>query len=536
MLTACGGTGKSSSAIPPEEYGLNESGYPIVEEPITLKVAVAGAATNELNDTEMVKYIKEEFNIELDCVPYNGNDWSTEFTLMMAGDNLPDLVLNVSTGIVAINKYAEDGYFLAINDYLDYAPNLKSLMEKYPEYEKIITSADGNIYGLTQVDENLYNRVNRCFIDQRWLANVNMEMPTTLDELYNVLKAFKEQDANGNGDPNDEIPLSDVTGFNRGLVPILQAFGLPTNDMVGGRCVDDEGKVYFPYITENYKAYLKYMNKLYEEGLLDNNVYVQTSDEYKEKIANETVGMYGAAAPYAYAGKNVEYDANFNSVMGLTSEWCEEGYYVMNSSVTTTVKALISADTKYPEACVRLLDYFCSEEGGLTACVGIEGVTYDLYEKDYAPGIPVQQVRQPEGYSSPEEYRYKKAVISSGFNILQPLEKDQPQVVSQSSEEALYGDQMVKDFGWYVLLERQMRNLKCVEGMTSLAYTEEESNRKSTISTDIKTYIKQITCQFVMGKADIDEYWDTYIQTINQMGIEEWMEIEQTAYDRMTEK
>ena len=71
-----------------------------------------------------------------------------------------------------------------------------------------VMNPDGTIYTLPQVNSGAELRVARkLFINKKWLENVNMEVPTTTEELYQLLKAFKEQDANGNGDPNDEIPL-----------------------------------------------------------------------------------------------------------------------------------------------------------------------------------------------------------------------------------------------------------------------------------------------------------------------------------------
>lgn len=537
MMTSIVGCQSKEETKQRADYQFNQTGYPIVDEPITLKVAVANASTDKVNETELVKYIKEEFGIILECVPYTGGDWSTEFTLMLASDNLPDLIINASTSVSAINEYGMDDYFLPINDYLDLAPNMKSYFDEYPEYETMCTAEDGNIYGLTTIDQNIYNRVNRCFIDQRWLTNVGMEMPETVDELYEVLKAFKEQDANGNGDPNDEIPISDIGGYQRSFVPILNAFGMPTNNMTSGRCLDEDGKLYFPYVTDNYRAYLEYMNKLYEEELIDQSVFTRTYENLCELASNNQVGMYGCAAPYVYAKQDVNYDANFNAVFGLTSDYCDEPYVVMDSATDSTVTAVISANTQYPEACVRLLDYFYTDRGILDAALGVEGVTYDMVEKSYAPGVKVQQMRQPEGYSSAEVYRYQKATISDGFAFVLSVKGDQPELVMAASDEVLYGDEMVADFGWYVLLERRMRQIDVVDAVPKLSYTKQEGKDKSTITTDISTYIKQITTQFITGKMDItDSNWNSYVKTVKQMGLEDWLKIEQTAYERMMEK
>lgn len=61
------------------------------------------------------------------------------------------------------------------------------------------------------------------YLNKTWLDNLGLTYPETVEELYTVLKAFKEQDANGNGDPNDEIPISFDTSAGARLEHVLRA-------------------------------------------------------------------------------------------------------------------------------------------------------------------------------------------------------------------------------------------------------------------------------------------------------------------------
>ena len=104
------------------------------------------------------------------------------------------------------------GYILPLNEYLDNSSvGYAAAFEKLPGLRDYITTPDGNIYSLPNVDGSLHVQYNmKLWINTTWLENLGLEMPTTTEEFYDVLKAFKEQDANGNGDPDDEIPLSGV--------------------------------------------------------------------------------------------------------------------------------------------------------------------------------------------------------------------------------------------------------------------------------------------------------------------------------------
>ncbi len=225
-----------------------------------------------------------------------------------------------------VDEYGSQGYFLAMNDLIQkYAPNLVSYMNEYKMMKPYMTSSDGNIYMTVNVDTNTLNRATRVWMNKVWLDNVGMKAPSTLDELYNVLAAFKQKDANGNGNPNDEIPLStrfeDSATGNRVEGALLPSFGINSRSPVYILQADGSGKVYLANTTDNYKAYLKYMHRLYSEGLLDAECFIQTSDELRSKIGGDTVGYFGGAAPYAMASKDMPYDKNFIWSGAYSSEW-----------------------------------------------------------------------------------------------------------------------------------------------------------------------------------------------------------------------
>lgn len=212
MLTACGGAPTSGStqeqtSSAPASY-FNPTGERICDETITITMGGRQGPTKDWQNTIMIQGIEEKMGIHIDCQPVANDAWETQRTLMFSTDSLPDILTCTMMSVADVNNYGADGYFLPLNEYLEYMPNLQKLMEENPAYAKYITAPDGNIYGLTRlVPQEQAGRLNRVFINGEWLKNVGMEVPQTVDEFYNVLKAFKEQDANGNGDPNDEIPL-----------------------------------------------------------------------------------------------------------------------------------------------------------------------------------------------------------------------------------------------------------------------------------------------------------------------------------------
>lgn len=545
-MTACQKSNSSSSdassavttaAAVEEAAYLNKTGYPICDEPITITVSGDMGPTPDWNATYQVQEIEKQLGIKLACTPYAHDAWTTQFTLMLTTDALPDLIINGALASADVAKYGTEGYFIALNDYLDYAPNLAATFKENPAYETYLTASDENIYGLSNLNKNTLGKVPRVFMNANWLKNVGMSVPTTIDELYNVLTAFKAKDANGNGDAADEIPFGYIpTSYFQGATGILSGFGIQTTNSSYILTADDKGTVSLAETSENYKAYLKFMNKLYKEGLMSEETFVQTTDEFKEKFAADRIGFYGTgSAPFVEAGKPIDYDANFTTVMGLTSEYNSEKLVPMANPVGATIGAVVSAKTEYPEAVVRLLDYFYdAEKGSIASSRGFEGVTFEYTEVEGLPGSKIATMNQPDGYASQEEFRYKKAVINNGFNLLSGVAGTQYGLIMDATDDNL-DNILLKKYGWAVLVEKGLRQdgIKTTDVFPGLVYTEKESDIRSTLYTDINNYLQTANAQFITGEVDVDAGWDAFLSTLDQMGLKNQLEIEQAAYDRL---
>ena len=513
------------------DYVNMDSYLPICKEPITITVTGDEQASNWA-ESDIVKYIGEEMGIQFDCNPFKSDAWKTQFNLIMASGELPDMMMRVIVDIAEINKYGKDGYFLPLNEYLDYMPAFKAFLEAHPDYASVITADDGNIYGLTQYDENEVNMLTRSFINQVWLDNLGLEVPKTVDELYNVLKAFKEQDANGNGDPNDEIPLS---GNYTSLLQLMHAFGIFSNDMTYSPVVDADGKVSLGQASDNYKAMLQFLHKLYEEGLYDKDGLVQTNDELNAKFAEDRIGCFTTgSAPYVHAKQDITYDLNWAYMDGLTSDYNDVPAAVYKSGVSNLVRIVVSADTKYPEAICRWIDWLYTDEGAIMASNGVEGIGYAYEDVDFLPGVKVIVTQNPDpaNYASAEQYRYMKSVCNVAMNVRTPYVSSWAQIMTELTDDQLKIDGVREKNGWSCLLEEGRRSLTRVDAFPVLVYTGDEAARRSTIMTDVKMYLEQSFGQFVTGELDIDANWDTYLKTLNETGLEELMAIEQAAYDR----
>ena len=213
VLACCGGTQSGStpasgaqSASAAGDSNVNAEGFPIVNEPITLRGMVAlNANVKDWNEHPALKRMEEltGIHIEWECVPDAG--FTEKRNLAFASDDLPDIILRAKISPQEEMKYAANGQLVALDEYLDYAPNLSALIEQDDAIRKGITMPDGHIYSCPQLNKTEGNLIHHYWINKTWLDNLGLEAPTTVDELYDVLVAFRDNDPNGNGQ-KDEIP------------------------------------------------------------------------------------------------------------------------------------------------------------------------------------------------------------------------------------------------------------------------------------------------------------------------------------------
>ena len=186
----------------------------------------------------------------------------------------------------------------------EYAPNFKALMDKDPTIRVAITDNDGHIWALPQICT--FVETSHMIINKKWLDNLDLAVPTTLEEYYNCLVAFKEKDANGNGDPNDEIPLS-VRGVKY-LNYVMEAFGVYPRNPYGMFVYPGTNEVQNSYISDNMKEALIFCKKLYDEGLLDPESFVQDKPTYAAKGHANRMGCMLVSGAFVEVGNDLHWD------------------------------------------------------------------------------------------------------------------------------------------------------------------------------------------------------------------------------------
>jgi putative aldouronate transport system substrate-binding protein len=294
----------------------------ITDEKITLKFARLGFTDVRppAGELWMWKRYEEMTNIHIEWEEIPPAGFAERKNIMMAASDLPDAFYQAIFSNEEIGKYGSQGTFIKLNDLIaQYGPNINKLMQKDETVRKAMTMPDGNIYSLPYTQQD-YDAANlRYYINQEWLANLGLNMPTSIEELSNILRAFKEQDANGNGDPNDEYPIYFIapTMIEQQL---LGSFGLGNRGLQGMNALIDmgpDGKVRFFPTDPKYKEVWQLMNDWWEAGYWHPETW--SGIDYARWVADGSenkVGLFSWVTPKYIGADTAEKYWGINALKG----------------------------------------------------------------------------------------------------------------------------------------------------------------------------------------------------------------------------
>ena len=357
------------------DYLNLDSFRPIVKEgeKITLKVVTqrASGATNNIEETWIVKFIEEKLNIDLEIEELTGENVAERKNLLLASGDLPDLFLTTLTNGEVVEYGVNNGELLPIGDYIseELTPNLWKFVndEAHAEAMEAVTASDGKIYNIPRITASSPGKGDmignyRVFIDKDYLAAAGIEeIPTTLDGFVDFLRTIKTEVEPSEVGVNEFWPLIARSGHDR--LYFQNAFGWITTapDEGTAPCWDAETQsVAVPCLTEKYAEYIKLYHTLYSEGLLHPDYFTMDKTASRALYTEGKAAVNTDAAPYLF---DKEGFANYVLAEPLTCEWSADEPVVTSALAYIKNFAFISADTEYPEVCLRLLDWFYSEEG-----------------------------------------------------------------------------------------------------------------------------------------------------------------------------
>lgn len=398
MLAGCGsGSGSDSSSassdakedsapapVEVDEDGkvdglMYAEGLPIVDEG-TYSFSIFCDDSSSTGEFYMLDEFKKQTNVDVELNIFAYENATERLNLDLNSGNYSDVIGGWLLDDAKILTYGvEQGVFIPLEDiYEQYCPNIMAILD-LPGVREKMTAPDGHIYTIPYVCGDTTVGYSP-YINGRWLENVGMDMPTTTEEFEAVLKAFKDQDANGNGDPTDEIPFS-TDPNNKHLEALTGYFGLPMNK--NGLAIKD-GETVYAAMSSEYRECLSWLNSLYEQGLVDVEIFTQDSATWEGKGNRDMYGVSIAYGSNEFSGivQSPE-KSEFDILPVLNTDnggiWLRD---TPGNSVYRT-QAVITDKAEHPEIIARWFDNAFELENGIGCARGPVGVVTFKEDEGY---------------------------------------------------------------------------------------------------------------------------------------------------------
>ncbi len=531
-LTGCGGGASSSGTTQAPAATTGDQGETqavaekaawesdwekISEEPITIRIfAPKGAEVVDYGEMDYIKKYCEATNINVIWEQPTQDMAKDRLNVIIASGDLPDMFWGVTD--TQYEQLRQAGAIAPIQDYLDECPNLQKMMEEHPETRKYMIEPDGNMYAMPLMDGLTSN--NPMVARKDWLDQLGMEAPVTKADWEAFWIAVRDNDLNGNGDPNDEIPLS-----GEGM-PSLRLM-VSAFEMLDGFFVDvqDGSKIKFSPIDSRYKEYITWLNHLWNEKLIDPNIFTTDKKILSNTMALNIVGSYQGKLNGTFNTYLSTLTPNIEGfdLVGTQPIMSDNGMQ-LHPGVTPLVRmdkscggGVVSITSKYPKECVKFCDWFYDATaptgGAFLDVFGYEGVTFE-YNEDKTDYFYTDWVlNNPDGLSPQQALmKYTTRGQYPGFvPAMGSLKMWHPQTLeAYENIEPFYEESLEYT-------------------VPTLPFTDEQNKKIRSTMADINTYVDETVAAFMTGKEPLDNF-DNFVATVEKMGIQDILDIYNEAY------
>mgnify|MGYP000927671350 FL=1 len=311
-----------------DESGVSEEGqFPIVKDRIELTVMVPSSTSiQDITTNDFTQWYEDKTNIKINWIVVPAESLTDKVNISLSSGDMPDIYLDCNITQTQQSVYGSQGAFLPLNDYIEkYGAVYKDIASQINGLNEVMTMSDGKIYALPYVEKCVHcENSSKMWVNKRWLDNLNMEIPTTVEEFENMLIAFKEQDPNGNGIA-DEIPMLSFEGgwhsdALSGWLSNPFVYTSPDDNYV----YLNEGKIELAYMQDGWKDAMKWLNSLYKAGLYYDQSLIMNNDQARQVATAEDgtalVGCFPNGVPSAVPGDAAEQWQDYIAISPIEGE------------------------------------------------------------------------------------------------------------------------------------------------------------------------------------------------------------------------
>lgn len=452
------------------------------------------STTTDRNNNPVIREIEKKSNTKLTVVEAPNGQGNEKLNLLISSGQVPMLV-KAGNGI--INKYGIEGAMYPLEEVIDkYMPNAKKILTK--ETINLLKASDNKLYNMPLIRDTGYGAF---FIREDWLKKLNLSVPKTLDEYYNVLKAITNNDPDGNG-KKDTFGTAMTENIGK-LELLCGPYNLPVGEWMKG----SDGSYVFSSIDPNMKKALEFGIKIYKEGLMDPEFATLKGPQYDEKVTNNKIGLMhnwssGAMKLEGLLQKTVP-DAKYAVMDVPTAPGISKGQSSVSTLLPGTKEKSINGymgfsktiKEKDLEKVAKFVDWHFTEEGARVNTFGVEGVHYTMEN-----GKP----------------KYKAAYYGA-------------EKISERQKEGLWdtyilaGDIDQRTDGWPQVWLPQ--SITYMEKTIKTAWPKEiyfATPTGDAINPEITKARQEIFTKIIMGGLSLDDGWNQWLKEFDRIGGNKW--------------
>lgn len=527
----CGGGEDAMRAEINPDTPVEEVAFPLEETAeLSFITSAPATTTQEPNEKLIFQRLEEQTNVHIDWTCFVSDQFADKKNLALAQfGNLPDGLFNAGMSDYDLLRYAKQGIIIPLEDLIDkYMPNLQAVFEKYPEYRTMCTAPDGHIYSFPWIEqlgegkEAIQAIGDIPYINKKWLDCLGLEIPQTVDELEQVLIAFRDNADKIQeecGVEGDVIPMSFIiNNGDQDPAILINGFGEGYGDTADHFAVTDQGEVIYTAVQEGYKEGIQWLHHLVEEDLVDPEAFTQEWSTYVAKGKNHRYGLC-----FTWDIANIDnYDdyvmlpalAGPDGLVNITRQnssetsGFERGRCVLTTSCRNTALAAAWIDQMYaPLQSVQNNWGTYGEEDKpniFELSENEEGQTM-LKHEDLGDNSPVE-VREAQSVNGP------LAVLNDYYGVY----------VTQPDDAKWRLDNMHATY---------LEDMNSKYVYPNVFMSIEDTNLVSQYDTDIKKYAEQMKASWILN-GGIEEEWDEYLEKMEDYGLSDYLAIKQKYFDQ----
>lgn len=484
---------------------------PLVDEPTTLTAwdyvvpPVMAVITDYGKDGQVYAELQERTGVTLEFTTANLLTASTDMALMVAANEMPDIIFNFGMfNSTNVDDLIEGDIIVNYADYEDIMPNYFDILGNNPSIARDVYTEAGNVALAGNIQSTLIPSSGPA-IRQDWLDADGLEVPVTVDDLYHVLKTFQTEN-------NCPYPLWIAAN---GACTLNSAFGVSVsgeNNSLGGWIYADE-QIQYCLPMDGFRDYIQLMADWYAEGLISPDFMSQAMNNTAtdDQIVGNASGYFTTSVNGITNLSGYEPDSNVQPVRAVVlNEGDLSGFDDAGHSRISKGGAAVAAGGTDVELACRIIDYFYSEDGILLANYGVEGVSFE-FNAQGEPELTELVTNSPEGYDFP-------------LALIKYTSSTPCSVCINERNFLGYTDAQI------AALELWMRNTTSTMAPGAI-WTIEDQTEYSGIATDLGSFVSTACLQFITGEKAMED-WDAFVDEVYaSFDIDRMTELYQSAID-----